>query len=191
MKPGVLIEFKIRISIGLLLGLLTLLFVFLFAKYPLLRDTITFTASAIGAALGIYGAYYTATGLSLKIRHDRVSRAFEFLEQTNRIEFTQALAFVEQINVEDKPDEKYKALRSDGKDAQVRFLLNMLEDIAIAVRTGYADEEVLFSSLSGIVDRSYNKLTFYIKRLREEFKDKDDTIYCEIQKLVSLWNKRR
>ena len=190
-KPGTLGQITIRLSIGVLLALLAGIATLLFGVFPQYRDIITFGAAAAGAAITLFGGYYAALAYTTKLDQDKASHSFRLLEGTNTKEFTDALVYVHGLESDAQSDAtKYENLIKNQQTlTSIKLMLNFLEDIAIAIKQDFVDEDVIYLSLGTVIPNAFNRLKFFIDRERERYDDK--RVYEELEYLVDSWKPRK
>jgi hypothetical protein len=72
--------------------------------------------------------------------------------------------------------------------ANVKDLLNLVEDYCTAVRIGAIDDDAAYAMMSGMVIRWHRNLRGFIEERRETLKDPE--CYCELEKLAAVWGRR-
>lgn len=159
------------------------------------KSTIVFAASVVGGAFALYS--------HLKhIEEVRVVYAAKLIER-----WGSPLATVDSwkdllrditagkiINVEQyarkrEPDGKMVLPDDLTTRSKIIGLLSYAEEVALAIRTKNADEELIKRQLEGVLTTSFVKLEPWIKRERE-VAGGDNSIYGEIAELVAGWTSR-
>lgn len=140
-----------------IIGTMVLTIAILTALYHLARGwrrTIVFLGSSLGigaavvaAILGVMGLQESARQHSFAIRQSQKQAAFTYLQEWQKIpqaKLRQASSMARNIS----PDEVHKALQKDPEYADaVRATIVYFEEVGLAVRNSYADEETLCTLL--------------------------------------------
>jgi hypothetical protein len=180
-------EITVRVTTAALIALSALCFIVVFIRFPKKREEVKFIAAVCAAGAAIYSAYYSGTTLRLNIHRDKQKRAYEILDSFNKVDLVGVRILIDQdLATADTTILAYKAITTDPqKHSNVRYLLGVLEDLAIGVRTGYVDEQVLWRSLEFTVQYYYDGLRLYIDGLRTARGNM--MFYNELESIVSCW----
>ena len=185
-----LAELKIPVTIFLIIIVSCIVALILYFIFPTFHSDIKFITLLFGGASGIYSAFYIGKTLELNIERDRIAKSFEFIQRLDCEQYNTVRRFLNHDIVNITSNQLYeKIVENVELDNAIAYVFNNLDDMAIALRAGYLDEDILFDSLSPIVHFWCQKLEPYFIKLREEKNDK--TIYSFIQRLYNDWNKRK
>ena len=186
-KIGVL-EFKVRLTLAVLLILFGSLAIAAFALLPAYRELLIFSSAIVGGGATIYAAYFAALTLRINLKRDMLKSALHITNRINCIELTKVRTFVEERlgNGNIAPTEIHKEVTKDKEihDA-VRIVLNHLEDVSISIQKGDSDEEMVYMALCGIVKNFFNSLKPYIYERRKL--DDSPNAYVELELLAKCW----
>jgi hypothetical protein len=126
------------------------------------------------AAATIGGAFYVAETIREQAREGKRAAAFSFVERWNHPAFfyaRQSWHEISQVFQRDGADGVQKLLADEAKKQilhDVRHILNFLEEIAMAVREDYADQEILKTFFTGIVIRAHEALADWMPEHRRK-----------------------
>lgn len=156
------------------------------------RAVIEFAAKAVFGGAAIYSAYIAGTALWLNLIRDKQKIAHAFLDALNASDMVEAkLMLDKEITPDTKPSDVYGLITTDpAKSTLARRLLGMYEDCAIAIQTGYADEDTLFISSGSSIIAYHDRLAPYIESLRTRSKQYR-SYYVELEDLVNRWKSRK
>jgi hypothetical protein len=138
----------------------------IFKKY---RQTVVFLATALGVAAAILQfqaqtdqLHAQASQNHAAVRHSRVQVAFEYMRRWNdesfRATLPEATAALEGVAGK-SPEQIHEYLgKNDAQRKALMAVFNLFEDIGLAVRTGYADDEALCQFFSEPVKRYFSTL---------------------------------
>lgn len=179
-------ELTLRITVAALIAVFGIAFIVAFVLSDR-RAEITFAAAVVAASAGIYSAYHAGMTLRVNLYRDRQKRSYEILDSFNRVDSVSVRVIVDSdMSGVDSPQTAYRTIVEDPqKHASIRHLLGLFEDLAIAIRTGYADEPVLFWSLQFAAVHYYDGLKRYIDGIRSA--RHNNNFYTEFEKLVGAW----
>lgn len=152
------------------------------------RETIIFISAVIGGASTVYAAYFAALALRLQVRRDKQSRSFAILEGLNAHDSAELRVFIEKevLTASLSPQDLYGRIVDDSDCLSiVTAILGLFEDTSIAIQEDYADEKVLYRSLSFLVPWTFDSLRSYILEERRRTDTLD--LYNEFQKLSTAW----
>jgi hypothetical protein len=172
-KIGQVLGININLSVGILstLALLVVALCLAYGFFPKYRDTVTFVALALTAAATIGGTFYVAETIREQAGERTRAAAFSFVERWNSPSLFYTRQSWHQITEAFQKKEGggaegvSKLLDEEGKSQlrhDVRHILNFLEEIAIAIRQDYADEEILKTFFIGVVIRAHEALSVWV-----------------------------
>jgi hypothetical protein len=182
---------NLRIGVAVLVIAWAALLIGAFISMPDRRAETTFTAAVTAAGAALYSAYHVGVALRINLYRDKQKRAYEVLDQLNRVDSISVRLIVEAV-MRDKldSDTAYRVIVGDKqKEESVRMLLGMFEDMAYAIRTGYAHEDVLFAALQVVAAFYYDGLKAYIDGLREA--RNNDDFYSDFEQLAGAWRQHK
>lgn len=184
-------EVRVRITGAVVIAVIATIVIAVFVNYPARRPEIQFAAFVFGASAAIYSAYHAGLNVRINLYRDRQKRSYEILDSFNRVDsVTVRITVDEAMDKAETPSLVYKTIRSDPqKDAGVRHLLGVFEDLAIAVRSGYADEGVLYWSLNQLAVRYFDVFKPYIDEVRRD--RRNQTLFIEFERLAAAWRTSR
>lgn len=184
-------EVTLRITAAAVIGLAALVLVAVFIVFREYREEVRFVANVLSWSGGIYAAYHAGISLRLNLYRDRQKRAYEILDSFNKVDSASVRSMIDSaLAGSAQPTLAYQAMKSDkDKDGAIRYVLGILEDMSIAIRTGYADENILFASLCGTTLRYYDAFKTYIDELRRD--RNNPKIYIELERLAGAWRTNR
>ncbi len=158
-----------------------------FCVEPSNREHVRFVAAVMAAAAGVYGAFYAGAAMRFNAARERQKRSFEILDAMGRPDRLELRRLIETIKKEDLSEDQVYALvvEDPGLWNSAAASLGDLEDMAIAIRYGFVEEQILYDSISHVSNRIVEKLHGYIAKLRKE--RRDNNLYCEIERLLSSW----
>jgi len=181
------IAFSLSPPVAAVVILLAIGLVAAFATWHAARSELIYGAAVLGGSTGLYSAYYAAAAIRLQIYRDQQARAFEFINQYNEDARTRARVYSETLNPLDElsPKEVEERIAADPELREgVRGILNSFEEMAIAVRTGYADEPVAFFFFVSVLPFAMRRLGAYISTARTE---EDNLTWVEAERLAAAW----
>lgn len=187
-KVGELIGLHIKVTIALLLSVVSLIIILLYIIRPTIRAELTFVTAVLGGSSAIYAGYYTGISVRLANKQAKMEHSFKILSLLN----TDFVARIEQL-IEDKgtdpdvaPQNLYKSIRDDKTlQKAVATVLGLWDDVSIGIRLGYFDEDVLFYSLSFLIPWHVENLIYFIRQERERLKD--PYVLWEVERLAGAW----
>lgn len=184
---GVL-EFKVRLTLAVLLILFCSLAISAFALLPAYRELLIFSSAIVGGSAAIYAAYFAALTLRINLKRDMLKSALYITNRVNGLDLTKVRTFVEERlgNGNLAPTEIYKEVTKDKeiRDA-VRIVLNHFEDVSISIQKGDSDETMVHMTLCWMVTSIFNSLKPYIYERRKIIGS--PTIYLELERLAKCW----
>jgi hypothetical protein len=181
------IAFSLSPPIAAVVILLAIGLVAAFVTWDAGRSELIYGAAVLAGSSALYSAYYAAAAIRLQIYRDQQARAFEFINQYNQDARTRPQVYSETLNPLDdlSPKELEKKIAADPELRDgVRGILNSFEEMAIAVRTGYADEQVAFFFFVSILPFAMRRLGAYISSARTE---EDNLTWVEAERLAEAW----
>ena len=187
-KVGELIRVHIKVTIAVLLSIVSLIIILLYIICPPIRDELTFATAVVGGSSVIYAGYYTGISVRLANKQAKMEHSFKIINLLN----TEFMARIEHL-IEDKgtdpnvaPQNLYRSIHEDKSlQMAVVTVLGLWDDVSIGIRLGYFDEEVLFYSLSFLVPWHVENLIYFIRQERERFKD--PYVFWEVERLAGAW----
>lgn len=184
-------KFSISFEVGLFAILLipSILVIIYFLFVPAQRIELIFVISVIGGIAAIYSAFYAGENLKRTYEYNKKSKTFEMIQRFDQIEYAEMYAFLDtDFDIKDmKQNEVYEKIISDsGLFLAVRSVMNLCEDISIAVQGHYIDEKIAFLSLEQVFRMYVNKFKPYIEGHREKYGT--NLIYNECEKLAYSWS---
>jgi hypothetical protein len=192
--PGVVAVFRVPVKItwAVVLGLASAAVLLVSFKLPERREEIKFAISVLAGAAVLYSAYYAGTTLRRSSRMARITAAFGILKELNSIDMAKIRTLIDKElkDMRLSPQQVYERIMND--EALLTALtayLGILEDAAIAIDAEYADEEILYRSISFLVPWTFEGLRHYIDE--ERSRSKDTTLYCELERLSVAWSSGR
>jgi hypothetical protein len=193
-KLGEFLGFTITISIGIfgVLLLLVLLFTAGFIWLPSERNGIEFFALAVTAAGTLGGSFYVGESLR-RGQDEQIKReAFGLIARWNSPDLFHARsASFKALQLYDQSGDKAVRELLDKDElvaANVRHVLNFLEEVAIAIRVGYADETILADAFAGLVLRCFRTYQSWIAEHRSN--TKRQKMWIELEGLYKRWEDR-
>lgn len=143
-----------------------------------------FATSAVVAASVL--AYAT---LHAQSKRTLLSNTFALIDRFNRGELVNTVRWVD-ADLPDICEEKklsvVEVVEEAKQNREITQLLNQIEDVLLAIQTGYADGDILYHSLRYVVTTTHRNLQPWIEREREE----DATVFADATELAGLWEER-
>lgn len=163
-----------------------------------IKDTIVFIAASCAAAGAILAAFYSARGLELSTRgmvnaigaserETAVRRrhyAMRFAERWNDAAMFHMRDIIREL-FELVPDSPEFAQLGRERKTNVIHCLNFLEEIALAIKSGDADEDILKDAFRGAVLEASTKLQNWIREQRVS--RGRPRVWCELEELARKW----
>lgn len=178
---------RVRLTVGIPIGLLALCLVAAFALIPSGRTELTFFAAVIAGAAGVYSAYYGAANLRSQVELGKKRHALEFIQHWPTEQRARERRLLrERLKPDAMPKtELVRVIRQhDDLESAARTHLNFIQAIAIAVRREMVDEITVFEYFHLMVRDTVDLLNAYISA------EQDDTGHAEIWEPVE-WLDRR
>ncbi len=190
---GVLASLKlhINITIAVVLGLASLVIIFLHWYFPPIRDELVFAVGVVGGASAIYLGFYTSKSLRVNVERQKQQNAFELLRDLYRVD-TAAMILLIRDNFGKNVSEidHCKKIEADKElHNSVLTVLGVFEDTSLAIQVDMACERILYLSLGFLVPWMFDNMEPFIKYRRD--RDKDPSLYIEIEKLTKAWKDKK
>ena len=190
---GVLASLKlhINITIAVVLGLASLVIIFLHWYFPPIRDELVFAVGVVGGASAIYLGFYTSKSLRVNVERQKQQNAFELLRDLYRVD-TAAMIILIRDNFGKNVSEidHCKKIEADKElHNSVLTVLGVFEDTSLAIQVDMACERILYLSLGFLVPWMFDNMEPFIKYRRD--RDKDPSLYIEIEKLTKAWKDKK
>ena len=163
-----------------------------------------YAAILLGGA-GATSAIYAVETFRLNYRREQQKAAFQFLAAYAELDVFAIKHFLD-TSVQDCSswEELFSNCMKDPSQRrlldQTRNMLGLFDDIAIAIRSGYADELVLYQSLGEAIPRHYHScekkfLNFKMSQFVEKSKTADEPTLCTFYEvaddLVHAWERHQ
>lgn len=182
-------KFTIKIGLPAVLAIVSATVIVSYIFVPNARDSLAFATAVIGGAAVVYGASYA--GISLRIGAIQARRAASFwvlerLHMTDLAEVRRLIDSKVRGAEEISRNELYEKITGNIETlTAVISTLGLWEDIAVGIRFGCLDEDVLFYSLSFLIPWHYDKMRPYIDE--ERTRSGDPYLFSEMQRLANSW----
>jgi hypothetical protein len=185
---GTLATFRARLTIATLLGLVAGCLIVAFAVAPSARKALTFTAAVIAGATGIYSTYYAAANIRGQIELSRKRTALRFIEAWPSEERSKERQALRRINAKELSAHDLVHQMGEDEDLEraARTHLNFIQAMAVAIRSGTADEALLYDYFHLIVEDTMELVKAYISYQREEYRHAEIWIHAE--ELGTSWH---
>lgn len=147
-----------------------------YTRLPTLHNELTFAASVAGGLAAVCSAYYVGHSIRTKVDSDRVANSLELLRQYASAELSQArVRVVKAVDPNSmNPATICKVIRQDRDLAAASSLvICYFESVWIAIRSGGANEWMLYETLRDSLSRCVEILGGYIEELGKPHKSKD------------------
>lgn len=187
-EPGVLFGLSLKVTLALVVGIVSLIVVLLHIFIPNARDEISFATAVIGGAAVVYGGYYAGVSVRVAMQRAKADHSFQMLNALNSIDMAKIRILIEnEIYQKDVPPaEVYDRIVGDNELlSAVTTIFGLWEDVSIGVRLDYLDEDVLFYSLSFLIPWHFENLKQYIYEERK--RNSNPHVYIEMEKLADAW----
>lgn len=126
------------------------------------------------------------------LKHQRQRVSIDLLNRYNQQDFLEARRLLNHLD-EERQVGKRAGPEGDGLRAEHRRALDLVlgyyEDLAITIRVGAADEEILYLSLARVVKADFDLARLSVAKRREE--RENNAIYYETECLVRAWEAER
>jgi hypothetical protein len=189
---GIVAELRLRVGIFAILVVVAATLCFLYLRFPEKRENLKFVAATVAGVTAVYSAYYAGLSLRQNIRLTKMRNAYELLDHIHRNESMDARALVEKFDTTAvQPRELVETILRDKElHKAVKLLLNAFEAIAIGVRSGFADEEVVFLNIASLAPAVFRAFYPYVEHMRARYGG-DITVLREIEVLIQAWDQQR
>lgn len=192
------INFPVRASVltGALVIALTVGYYFFSSS---VKDTIVFFAAAIAAAGAVLAAFYAAKGLSLSAAMvatatGAAEREVQFKKRQHALRFAERWNDPGMFHVRDvirslfelQHDAPEFLEQINAKKTNVFHFLNFLEELALAIEIGDADEPLSRDAFRGVVLNAWSKLQNWVNH--ERVTRHRPRIWCKLEELARRWN---
>jgi hypothetical protein len=150
---------------------------------------------AVAGVATAASAAWVALQLVLQAEQQRRAAAYEFLRQLNARELVGIRSIVLKSDTAGRsaPITFEEIGVGRRRRARVTQLLGVFEDIAVAIREGYADEDVLYRAIGPTVCFLRERMRPFIDGVREERRRLGDegsaSYYSELDALADAWGK--
>jgi len=189
------LKIKIRVTVTLVIVVLGLTVLHWWA--PALQSTIEFFVLSVTGAAGIFSVVYLAHTLLETIDQHKVSLAHRLIDRWNSPEYYNARSALHNVTEHhlkcQNDSEAVKALLENGDDTSkgmamnIRHILNIFEEIAVAIEGGYALESILIELYKAPLIRTFEALMPWIGFHRT--RAKCPTLWEHGEKLYIKWSK--
>jgi hypothetical protein len=185
------INFNVNITIAVVLFVFSSLIIFLHWNYPQVRDELVFAVGVVGGASAIYLGFYTSKSLSVNVERQKQQNAFELLRDLYRVDTAAIIILIRKnFGAHVSAIDHCQKIENDKElHKSVLTLLGVFEDTSLAIQSDMACEKILYLSLGFLVPWIYENMKPFIEYRRD--KDKDKTIYLEIEKLAESWKQKK
>lgn len=191
-EVGILGRLSVRVSMAVLMVVITLVAFALYLLFPEMRSHVIFAAALVGGSSAVYAAYYAASTLRVSVKRDMQARSFDILASLNEHQAAKLRVFIEKevANRRLSPEALYDRITQDADClAVVTTVLGLYEDTAVAIHEGFADERPLYRSLAFLVPWTLRQLREYIEEERKRGRAED--LYIDLQRLAEAWSNGR
>lgn len=142
----------------------------------------------IGGLSAIYAAFYTAQSLEVHSEQKIVKNSFEMIAVLSTKEIAKLRHYLTDAfdHEEAKKKEFYKEIISKpNTHTALKTLLNLYENVSIAIQYGYVDEKIMHKALAFILPNIQDTFSEYTKQARTN--NEDRRILLEVEKLANAW----
>lgn len=165
----------------------------IFVVTPSSHEEIKFVTSLVVGAAVICSAYYVGASLRLQVVNNMQKASFELLNMINTKAFVTDRSLIEkkiEWPQEITDNELYEQINNDPVlDAAVVSVTGVLEDMSIAIQSGFVDEIILYRSMRSIVLFYWARLRGWIIQTRNI--RNTESLLVEFEKLATTWEMRR
>ena len=187
------IQIKIRYITLFVSLLLTLI---ISVTYYISEKNLELTLAMVGAGIALTAVIYSAISTNLiyqieseKFENERKKISMDFIEKWSNPEMSKlnSKASYALLKIQSLNDEELKTYLTENQDKQMAILnlLNLFENISIAVNNKIADEEILKSFYKEILCPSYSQLKKIISIIRHQ--EKNQNYWSEYETLIEKW----
>lgn len=182
------INFKINISILLILIVIGGFLIALFILMPQYKNELTFIAAILGGMGTIYSAFFIGQNLKIGITQNAIHRSFELISRIENFDFMKNITLVEKElkNKDVSASDLYEKITANEElHSAVKSLLVAYQIVATAIIKEYANEETLFIHFRRVIISNYKNYQSYIERMRKELDS--PLLYIEFETLYQSW----
>jgi hypothetical protein len=161
---------------------------------------LTFIVAVFGCAAAIYTIHDTARNVERSTVHARTSAAFQFIHHLDDLGLAKYAEFRiklsreglqvkgedEKIDAEIERKIAKKVEEEHGMRETITNILAGFEDMSMAIKSKFADEDVLYYSLMGVMKWSVDNLKLQIKETRNY---RGESYLIELHELVKVWRR--
>lgn len=191
-RDYVLWDFKAKITLASFSFVLFIILVVWFVLVPAAREELIFSAAILAGLATFASMFYAIRAADIKYDQTVVQNSFDLIRTLNSrdvVELRHKLLIKFDHNKITKK-EFYSKITSDEEiHTAVKFLLNLLDDVSIAVQVGHADEKIIHKALAFVLPWTFQTFTPYIEDLR--VKQNDKRLLCEVEKLSDAWKQNK
>ncbi len=182
---------NITIAVIIILIGTSLSLAFAFSNEEDHKKTIEFIAIIIGGGAAIYSASYAGIALRIRIAHDKVQHAHEFIHLAYSVDLIKLRLKLQDFDHDNiAPAKQYDEISKKEEVAlALRASFNLFESLSTAIQLGHVDEVVAHRSLGFIVCSMYKTFNPYIDSVRK--RNKNDLIYYEVERLAHSWDSNK
>jgi hypothetical protein len=192
--PAIRITLTFTWGVGVVVGLGIILLV-LFLALPDQRGVLRFVLGLLATGGGVVGAYYVGRGLRANADSQMITRTFEYPARWGDPTWAKSRDAVVKLlkELQGKPEIERLALidqaigQREELEAEIRIILNFLEQVALAVNLQVVDEAIIDRLYRTMVIRTYGALAPWVKRHRDE-RDAP-RFWVEVEGLYDRWVK--
>lgn len=150
----------------------------------------TFIALVAGGAAALYSAFYAGAAARERSRHELTRSTFELIRGVDEPELLKLREVLDQAIGDYRNVAPTTVLAKINESVELRTaargLLNAFEDIAVAIRTGYADERLVHAAMGTLMCGSTEKYSSFIDGERARHGG-GGSIYKELQRVTDSW----
>ena len=188
---GVLAEFRLRIGLFFVIAIVAVTLCTFYAVNKTYRAETAFCAAVAAGAAATYSAYYAGQSLRRNTRLTKMRNAYDLLAHIHTHESMQARTLFDRFEADAiKPRELHDTIVADqGLHRAVKTLLNAFEAIAIGVRAGYADEDIIYLNIGTLAPHVFRSFKPYVDQERRRYSDSG--VFAEVENLIESWSRRK
>ena len=154
------------------------------------------TLAIIGAGIALTAVIYSAINTNLiyhieseKFKNEKRKISMDFIEKWSNPEMSKlnSKASYALIKIQSLNNEELKKYLTENQDKQMAILnlLNLFENISIAVNNNIADEDILKSFYKEIFCPSYSQLKNIISITRQQ--ERNQNCWSEFETIIKKW----
>lgn len=152
------------------------------------RNEIIFFISLLWGLGTIYAWYYAGETLKKTFEYNRLAKTFEFIQKFDQPHLLAGIMYIDKnfdVRCVTQKDIMTHMESNEELFASLKGILNLCEDISIAIQKWYIDEEVAYLSLAWL----YHKYVTVFQPFIDEYRKKNwfNWIYIESQRLANSW----